>query len=84
MEYLDNLIPVEKEVQTIGGKWYSLRILLYRTSDNVIEGVVVSFVDISSIKASLIYAESIAETVRDPMLVLDEQLKVISRIMPSI
>ena len=75
---LDNLIPVEQEVQTTGGKWYSLRILPYRTSDNVIEGVVVSFVDISSIKASLIYAESIAETVRDPMLVLDEQLKVVA------
>ena len=75
---LDNLIPVEKEVQTNNGKWYSLRILPYRTSDNVIEGVVVSFVDISLVKASLTYAESITETVRDPIMVLDEQLKVIS------
>ena len=75
---LDNLIPVEREVQTVDGKWYSLRILPYRTLDNVIEGVVVSFVDISQIKASLIYAESIGETVREPMLVLDEQLKVVS------
>jgi two-component system CheB/CheR fusion protein len=75
---LDNLIPVDREVQTADGKWYSLRILPYRTLDNVIEGVVVSFVDISQIKASLIYAESITETVREPMLVLDEQLKVVS------
>jgi two-component system CheB/CheR fusion protein len=75
---LDNLIPVEQEVQTADGKWYSLRILPYRTLDNVIEGVVVSFVDISQIKASLIYAESITETVREPMLVLDERLKVVS------
>ena len=75
---LDNLIPVEQEVQTTDGKWYSLRILPYRTLDNVIEGVVVSFVDISQIKASLFYAESITETVRDPMLALDEQLKIVS------
>ena len=75
---LDNLIPVEREAQTTDGKWYSLRILPYRTSDNIIEGVVVSFVDISLVKASLIFAESITETMRDPLLVLDEQFKVIS------
>jgi len=75
---LDNLIPVEQEVQTIDGKWYSLRILPYRTLENVIEGVVVSFVDITQVKVGSIYTESIIDTMREPMLVLDEHLKVVS------
>jgi two-component system CheB/CheR fusion protein len=44
---LDNLVPVEHEVQTLGGQWYALRIQPYRTLDNVIKGAVVSFVDIT-------------------------------------
>jgi len=44
---LDNLIPQEREVQTIEGKWYAMRIMPYRTMDNVIEGVVITFVDIT-------------------------------------
>ena len=75
---LDNLIPVEQEVQTTDGKWYSLRILPYRTLENVIEGVVVSFVDITQVKVGSIYTESIIDTMREPMLVLDEHLKVVS------
>ena len=38
MLLLDNLIPVEQEVQTTDGKWYSLRILPYCTLDNNIAG----------------------------------------------
>lgn len=44
---LDTLIPKEVDVQTTEGKWFTLRILPYRTLDNVIEGVVMTFVDIS-------------------------------------
>jgi two-component system CheB/CheR fusion protein len=35
------------EVQTRDGKWYTMRIQPYRTLDNVIEGAVISFVDIT-------------------------------------
>ncbi len=49
-EVLNTLIPWEQNVQTRDGDWFSLRILPYRTTDNVIEGVVISFVDISKIK----------------------------------
>jgi two-component system CheB/CheR fusion protein len=45
---LDSLIPKELEVQTQAGEWYSMRILPYRTLDNVIEGAVITFVDISA------------------------------------
>ena len=47
---LDTLVPIEKEVQTIEGKWYTMRIQPYRTLSNVIEGVVITFVDINAAK----------------------------------
>jgi len=46
---LDTLVPKEVEVQTKAGKWYMMRILPYRTLNNVIEGAVLSFVDFSEI-----------------------------------
>ena len=49
---LDTLIPQETDVQIAEGKWYSMRILPYRTMDNVIEGVVITFVDITEKKQS--------------------------------
>ena len=44
---LDTLVSKEVEVQTRDGKWYTMRIQPYRTLDNVIEGAVISFVDIT-------------------------------------
>ena len=47
---LDTLIPKEIEVQTTEGKWYLMRILPYRTTNNVIEGAVITFVEITELK----------------------------------
>jgi two-component system CheB/CheR fusion protein len=44
---LATLIPKEADVQTLDGQWYNLRIMPYRTLDNVIEGAVITFVNIS-------------------------------------
>ncbi len=44
---LDTLLPKELEVQTREGQWYQLRIQPYRTLENVIEGAVLTFVDIT-------------------------------------
>jgi two-component system CheB/CheR fusion protein len=46
---LDTLIPKEVDVQTTAGTWYSMHIQPYRTLDNVIEGAVITFVDITEI-----------------------------------
>jgi two-component system CheB/CheR fusion protein len=46
---LKTLNSRELDVQTRDGKWYTLRILPYRTLDNVIEGVVMTFVDITEV-----------------------------------
>jgi len=47
---LDNLTPKEIEVQTPAGDWYMLGIRPYRTLENVIEGAVITFIDITRIK----------------------------------
>lgn len=49
---LDTLAPKETEVQTSAGLWYTMRILPYRTVDNVIEGAVVTFVGITEVVAA--------------------------------
>ena len=47
---LQNLVPKEVEVQASDGQCYILRILPYRTLDNVIEGAVITFVDNTDVK----------------------------------
>ena len=47
---LDTLIPKEVEVQTKAGVWYLLGIRPYRTLENVIEGAVITFVNITELK----------------------------------
>jgi two-component system, chemotaxis family, CheB/CheR fusion protein len=47
---LESLVSKEVEVRTLSGSWYALRILPYRTLDNVIEGAVITFVDITGLK----------------------------------
>jgi two-component system CheB/CheR fusion protein len=47
---LDTLVPKDQQVQTTTGAWFTLRIRPYRTLDNVIEGAVITFSDISDLK----------------------------------
>jgi two-component system CheB/CheR fusion protein len=49
---LDTLRPLRVDVQTRDGSWYAMRILPYRTLDNVIEGAVLTFVDVTESKAA--------------------------------
>jgi len=49
-EILHDLTPREKEVRTDDGRWCSRRIMPYRTLDNRIDGVVITFVDITERK----------------------------------
>jgi two-component system CheB/CheR fusion protein len=44
---LKELAPIEREIKTQGGVWYIRRILPYRTQDGGVEGVVITFVDIT-------------------------------------
>lgn len=47
---LDSLVPAEREVRSNDGRWYARRVLPYRTAEDRIEGVVVTFVDVTDRK----------------------------------
>jgi two-component system CheB/CheR fusion protein len=74
-----------RELQAEDGKWFSMHILPYRTRENRIDGVVATFVDITERKmaeqqmlAARLFAENIIDTVRESLLVLGSDLRVIS------
>ncbi len=50
-EVLRTLVPSQRQAQAEGGRWFEVRVLPYRTVDNRIDGVVMTFVDITQTKA---------------------------------
>ncbi len=50
LDGLRTLAFSEKEIATGDGHWFTVRIMPYRTLANVIEGVVITFVDITVAK----------------------------------
>ena len=82
---LETLQPIQREVQNMQDHWFSLHILPYRTLDDQIDGVVLALQDINAVKVAseqlkksgeLFYA--IINPVRQPLLVLDSDLRVMS------
>ncbi|HZL42299.1 MAG TPA: chemotaxis protein CheB [Verrucomicrobiae bacterium] len=72
-QVIDNLTPIEREVQARNGHWFSLRIRPYRTRENKIDGAVVLLMDIDEMKPLL---DEVLSTVKQPMLRLGLDLKV--------
>jgi two-component system CheB/CheR fusion protein len=77
-QVIDTITVHEQEVADDKGRYYHMSIRPYRTPENKIDGAMLIFSDIDSIKrASLLleesktYAEAIIEAVFDPLLVLD-------------
>ena len=91
-EVLETLQSAEKEVRSKDEKWYLMRIIPNRSAEHVINGLVLTFTDVTEMKrsaetinrlkndyqAASEFAESIIETVREPLVVLDEGLRVVS------
>ena len=85
-EVFQTLVAKEREVQSTDGRWYFLRILPYRTARNTIEGLVLTFLDITQQKEATAsvaaardareLADSMMQTVREPLLVLDHEFRV--------
>jgi chemotaxis protein methyltransferase CheR/two-component system CheB/CheR fusion protein len=50
-EVLRTLIFIEKQLPTRDGRWFKVRIMPYRTVENVIDGVVITFTDITAFKS---------------------------------
>ena len=81
---LNSLVPIERELVTYGNTWFLVHIHPYRTMANMIQGVVMTFTDITKrIEGEMLekereLAEDIVNTVREPLVVLDKDLHVVS------
>jgi two-component system CheB/CheR fusion protein len=80
-EVLETLAPKDLELQDKNGHWWSTRIRAYKTTDHKIDGAVIALVNIDLIKAGMErieqargFAEAVVNTVREPLLVLDNDL----------
>jgi two-component system CheB/CheR fusion protein len=91
-EVLRTLVYKQVEVHTCDALWYQMRIMPYRTLANVIDGVVITFSDINTLKTkseeinklnseillARDFAENILDTVRESLLILDADMTVVS------
>jgi two-component system, chemotaxis family, CheB/CheR fusion protein len=82
-EVISDVRAQEREVRDKNGRWHSLRVRPYRTLDDKVDGAVLVLVDIDALKRSeraIIAARDVAETtiatVREPLLVLNHELRV--------
>jgi two-component system CheB/CheR fusion protein len=84
-EVLQSLVSRTREIRSTEGTWYQMRALPYRTVTNMIGGVILTFSDVTAIKQADVilreaqsYCESIVQTVREPLVVLDREFRVVS------
>ncbi|MFZ1109053.1 MAG: chemotaxis protein CheB [Rhodomicrobium sp.] len=82
---LAKLAPIRREIESDDGNWYIRSILPYMSDGNAVGGVVLTFARITEIKAAerkidaaRAYAESIVATIKQPLVVLDGDLRVVS------
>ena len=65
-----------RDVRDSHGRWYSLRILPSLGPDGKTDGAVLMLIDIDAAKRGLDFAEAIVETVREPLVILNQNLQV--------
>ena len=89
---LETLATAEAQVKDDGERFYQMRVQPYRTVENVIDGAVLTFDDVteqqrlqsqldeaaSVAAAAGEFARSVLDTVREPKLVLDAELTVVT------
>ena len=75
---------VERDVQHRDGHWYGLRLRPYQTGEQKVDGILMALFDIDNTRRSLDetresrdFAMAMVETVREPVVVLDSNLRVI-------
>jgi len=77
---LETLIPKEIVVKTADLRSFLMRIMPYRTLENHIDGIVMTFTDIGAeylLESARDFAQGILETVREPLVILDAKMKVL-------
>jgi two-component system CheB/CheR fusion protein len=82
-EVIESVTVREREVQDRDGRFYMMRIWPYLTRENKIDGAVVVLMDVDALRRSaeqtqraLDRANAIVATVREPLLILDGELRV--------
>ncbi len=65
-----------RDIRDPHGRWYSLRIFPSVGPDGKTDGAVVMLIDIDAAKRGLDFAEAIVETVREPLVILNQNLQV--------
>ncbi|MDD4107781.1 MAG: chemotaxis protein CheB [Prolixibacteraceae bacterium] len=76
-EVLRTLIFIEKQIPTKNGRWFSIRIMPYRTFDDRIDGLVITFIDITDLK---MVEEKLQITNRENSLLIDSSSSVIIKL----
>ena len=66
-----------RSVRDAYGRWYSLRVLPSVGTDGKTDGAVLMLMDVDAAKRGLDFAEAIVETVREPLVILNQHLQVL-------
>jgi two-component system, chemotaxis family, CheB/CheR fusion protein len=66
-----------RDIRDAHGRWYSLRILPSVGPDGKTDGAVLMLIDVDAAKRGLDFAEAIVETVREPLVILNQNLRVL-------
>jgi two-component system CheB/CheR fusion protein len=65
---LRTLTPIERQIETHAGAWYIRRVLPYRTQDNAVDGVVITYVEVTDRKHAADKLEAAERQARDANL----------------
>jgi two-component system CheB/CheR fusion protein len=78
---MDSAMPAQREVPDHDGRWWNVSVRPYRTTENRITGAVIALADVTVLKGKLDeamlareFAESVVNTIRSPLLVLNADL----------
>jgi two-component system CheB/CheR fusion protein len=81
-QVLEKVIYKDIDIETENGEWFETKIIPYKTSKNVIDGVVITFTNITKSKKQIIDTKQlidwVIQTAHDPLLVLDNNMRVFS------
>jgi len=77
-DVLNSLQVKEIEVQSKDGEWYIMRIIPYRTAESVVDGVIITFVNISKMKKAEIainkaheFSTNVLNSINDAISIID-------------
>ena len=81
LEVLRTLVFIQKQISTKDGRWFSIRIMPYRTFDDRIDGLVITFINISDLKLMEVQLKKAEQT---NSLLLKSSSEAIIRLTPEL